>query len=186
MHGAGGVLPPPRASDTPLLSERSCALGRASDPSAAAPVVAAASEQEDDDQHDQQNFQHGLLLPAHRGVETSCARGRSSCARRRPTRATSGSDDCRADRRDHSSPGDLHLRFRPLAVSGIESGDGPAPIGHEYVGIVETAGNGHVGYVGVTHGDLPGDQLFFSHTHLHDGRAPGDQDAAPSVTDGGT
>jgi threonine dehydrogenase-like Zn-dependent dehydrogenase len=31
---------------------------------------------------------------------------------------------------------------------------------------------GHVGYVGVTHGELPGDQLFFSHTHLHGGPAP--------------
>jgi threonine dehydrogenase-like Zn-dependent dehydrogenase len=31
---------------------------------------------------------------------------------------------------------------------------------------------GHVGYVGVTHGDLPGDALFFSHTHLHGGPAP--------------
>jgi threonine dehydrogenase-like Zn-dependent dehydrogenase len=31
---------------------------------------------------------------------------------------------------------------------------------------------GHVGYVGVTHGDLPGDQLFFSQTHLHGGPAP--------------
>jgi threonine dehydrogenase-like Zn-dependent dehydrogenase len=31
---------------------------------------------------------------------------------------------------------------------------------------------GHVGYVGVTHGDLPGEQLFFSHTHLHGGPAP--------------
>src|SRR4051812_49630757 len=31
---------------------------------------------------------------------------------------------------------------------------------------------GHVGYVGVTHGDLPGDVLFFSHAHLHGGPAP--------------
>jgi threonine dehydrogenase-like Zn-dependent dehydrogenase len=31
---------------------------------------------------------------------------------------------------------------------------------------------GHVGYVGVTHGDLPGLPLFFSHTHLHGGPAP--------------
>jgi threonine dehydrogenase-like Zn-dependent dehydrogenase len=31
---------------------------------------------------------------------------------------------------------------------------------------------GHVGFVGVTHGDLPGDQLFFSQTHLHGGPAP--------------
>jgi threonine dehydrogenase-like Zn-dependent dehydrogenase len=31
---------------------------------------------------------------------------------------------------------------------------------------------GNVGYVGVTHGDLPGETLFFSHTHLHGGPAP--------------
>ena len=32
---------------------------------------------------------------------------------------------------------------------------------------------GHVGYVGVNHGvQLPGDELFFSHVHLHGGPAP--------------
>jgi threonine dehydrogenase-like Zn-dependent dehydrogenase len=31
---------------------------------------------------------------------------------------------------------------------------------------------GHVGYVGVTHGELPGINLFFSHAHLHGGPAP--------------
>src|SRR4051812_12280679 len=35
-----------------------------------------------------------------------------------------------------------------------------------------TRPGGHVGYVGVTHGALPGDELFFSHTHLHGGPAP--------------
>src|SRR5437588_4868602 len=30
----------------------------------------------------------------------------------------------------------------------------------------------HTGYGGVTPGELPGDQLFFSHTHLHGGPAP--------------
>ncbi len=35
-----------------------------------------------------------------------------------------------------------------------------------------TRPGGHVGYVGITHGDLPGDQLFFSHVHLHGGPAP--------------
>src|SRR2546421_1161209 len=35
-----------------------------------------------------------------------------------------------------------------------------------------TRPGGYVGYVGVTHGDLPGDELFFSHTHLHGGPAP--------------
>src|SRR4051812_16950215 len=35
-----------------------------------------------------------------------------------------------------------------------------------------TRPGGHVGYVGVTHGELPGQPLFFSHTHLHGGPAP--------------
>jgi threonine dehydrogenase-like Zn-dependent dehydrogenase len=35
-----------------------------------------------------------------------------------------------------------------------------------------TRPGGHVGYVGVTHGDLPGNELFFSHVHLHGGPAP--------------
>src|SRR5438270_7165558 len=35
-----------------------------------------------------------------------------------------------------------------------------------------TRPGGHIGYVGVTHGDLPGDQLFLSHVHLHGGPAP--------------
>ena len=35
-----------------------------------------------------------------------------------------------------------------------------------------TRPGGHVGYVGVTHGELPGDELFFSATHLHGGPAP--------------
>jgi threonine dehydrogenase-like Zn-dependent dehydrogenase len=36
-----------------------------------------------------------------------------------------------------------------------------------------TRPGGHIGYVGVSHDvELPGDQLFFSHTHLHGGPAP--------------
>jgi threonine dehydrogenase-like Zn-dependent dehydrogenase len=36
-----------------------------------------------------------------------------------------------------------------------------------------TRAGGHVGYVGVTHDvQLPGDELFFSHIHLHGGPAP--------------
>src|SRR3954462_11355390 len=38
--------------------------------------------------------------------------------------------------------------------------------------IRSTRPGGHVGFVGVTHGDLPGDELFFSHAHLHGGPAP--------------
>jgi threonine dehydrogenase-like Zn-dependent dehydrogenase len=36
-----------------------------------------------------------------------------------------------------------------------------------------TRPGGHVGYVGVSHDvTLPGDELFFSHVHLHGGPAP--------------
>jgi threonine dehydrogenase-like Zn-dependent dehydrogenase len=36
-----------------------------------------------------------------------------------------------------------------------------------------TRPGGHIGYVGVTHDvKLPGDELFFSHVHLHGGPAP--------------
>ncbi|WP_327583666.1 zinc-dependent alcohol dehydrogenase family protein [Nonomuraea sp. NBC_00507] len=39
--------------------------------------------------------------------------------------------------------------------------------------IRSTRGGGHVGYVGVAHGvELPGEELFFSHVHLHGGPAP--------------
>ena len=39
--------------------------------------------------------------------------------------------------------------------------------------IGSTRPGGHVGYVGVSHGvEIPGEQLFFSHVHLHGGPAP--------------
>jgi threonine dehydrogenase-like Zn-dependent dehydrogenase len=39
--------------------------------------------------------------------------------------------------------------------------------------IRSTRPSGHVGYVGVAHGvELPGQELFFSHVHLHGGPAP--------------
>lgn len=39
--------------------------------------------------------------------------------------------------------------------------------------IRSTRPGGHVGYVGVSHGvELPGQELFFSHVHLHGGPAP--------------
>jgi len=39
--------------------------------------------------------------------------------------------------------------------------------------IRSTRPGGHVGYVGVAHDvDLPGQELFFSHVHLHGGPAP--------------
>jgi threonine dehydrogenase-like Zn-dependent dehydrogenase len=39
--------------------------------------------------------------------------------------------------------------------------------------IRSTRSGGHVGYVGVAHGvELPGEEMFFSHVHLHGGPAP--------------
>jgi threonine dehydrogenase-like Zn-dependent dehydrogenase len=39
--------------------------------------------------------------------------------------------------------------------------------------IRSTRPGGHVGYVGVAHDvELPGDEVFFSHVHLHGGPAP--------------
>jgi threonine dehydrogenase-like Zn-dependent dehydrogenase len=39
--------------------------------------------------------------------------------------------------------------------------------------IRSTRPGGHVGYVGVAHGvTLPGEELFYSHVHLHGGPAP--------------
>lgn len=39
--------------------------------------------------------------------------------------------------------------------------------------IRSTRPGGHVGYVGVAHGvEVPGEELFYSHTHLHGGPAP--------------
>lgn len=39
--------------------------------------------------------------------------------------------------------------------------------------IRSTRPGGHVGYVGVAHSvQLPGEELFFSHVHLHGGPAP--------------
>ena len=35
-----------------------------------------------------------------------------------------------------------------------------------------TRPGGHVGYVGVLHGELPANEVFFSHAHLHGGPAP--------------
>ena len=51
------------------------------------------------------------------------------------------SADCRANGRDHSRPRFLHLRIRSVAVPGHRETDGPTPMGHEYVGIVEEVGD---------------------------------------------
>jgi len=91
----------------------------------------------------------------------------------------------------HESRQKLALEFGATDIVEERGDDGAARIKHltdglgadsviEAVGTREsmlqavhaTRPGGHVGYVGVTHGDLPGDQLFFSHTHLHGGPAP--------------
>ena len=48
--------------------------------------------------------------------------------------------DRRADGRRHPALGDLRVRVGPLAVSRAPAASGPAPMGHEYCGIVEEVG----------------------------------------------
>ncbi|MEV0566759.1 alcohol dehydrogenase catalytic domain-containing protein [Dactylosporangium sp. NPDC050588] len=70
---------------------------------------------------------------------------------------------------------------------GADTVSEPAPMGHEYVGVIEAVGTqesmlqairatragGHVGFVGVSHDvSLPGRELFYSGVHLHGGPAP--------------
>ena len=49
-------------------------------------------------------------------------------------------DHCRADGCDHPAVGHVHLWIRSLAVSRTQSRERPAPMGHEYCGIVEDVG----------------------------------------------
>jgi threonine dehydrogenase-like Zn-dependent dehydrogenase len=55
---------------------------------------------------------------------------------------------------------------------GLESG--PVDVGEGDGGAIRaTRPGGHIGYVGVTHDvQLPSEELFFSHVHLHGGPAP--------------
>jgi threonine dehydrogenase-like Zn-dependent dehydrogenase len=65
------------------------------------------------------------------------------------------------------------------AVKGLTDGLGAQSV-VEAVGthdatmqaIRATHPGGHVGYVGVLHGELPANEIFFSHAHLHGGPAP--------------
>jgi threonine dehydrogenase-like Zn-dependent dehydrogenase len=64
---------------------------------------------------------------------------------------------------------------RIIAMSRHESRQKPATEFDATEMVAERGddGVGHVGYVGVSHGvQLPGEELFFSATHLHGGPAP--------------
>src|ERR687892_21154 len=81
-------------------------------------------------------------------------------------------------------PADLILSF--LAASDVlgtgwfgavaaEVGPGKtlAVVGDGAVGLLAVLAAGHVGYVGVLHDvELPGEEMFYSHVHLHGGPAP--------------
>jgi threonine dehydrogenase-like Zn-dependent dehydrogenase len=92
----------------------------------------------------------------------------------------------------HESRQDLALEFGATDIVTERGGDGVAAVKEltgglgahsviEAVGTQEsmmqairsTRPGGHVGYVGVAHDvELPGQELFFSHVHLHGGPAP--------------
>jgi len=92
----------------------------------------------------------------------------------------------------HESRQKLALEFGATDIVAERGDDGVAAIkeltgGYGAHSVIEAVGTqesmmqairatrpgGHVGYVGVAHGvELPGDELFFSHVHLHGGPAP--------------
>src|SRR5438067_7061475 len=80
-----------------------------------------------------------------------------------------GATDIIEERGDEGAARSKDLTGRLRAHSLIEAVGTPESM---LQAIHATRPGGHVGYVGVTHGDLPGDQLFFSHVHLHGGPAP--------------
>jgi threonine dehydrogenase-like Zn-dependent dehydrogenase len=80
-----------------------------------------------------------------------------------------GATDIVTERGDEGVAAVKELTNRLGAHSVIEAVGTPESM-LQAIGACHPGGN--VGYVGVTHGDLPGETLFFSHTHLHGGPAP--------------
>jgi threonine dehydrogenase-like Zn-dependent dehydrogenase len=80
-----------------------------------------------------------------------------------------GATDIVTERGDEGVAAVKELTNRLGAHSVIEAVGTPESM-LQAIGACRPGGN--VGYVGVTHGDLPGETLFFSHTHLHGGPAP--------------
>jgi len=72
----------------------------------------------------------------------------------------------------HESRQKLALEFGATDIIEERGDEGAARIRELTNGLGATRPGGHIGYVGVTHGELPGDELFFSHAHLHGGPAP--------------
>ena len=109
----------------------------------------------------------GVLAAAHSGAERIIISSRHP-ARQQLAREY-GATDIIDDRGD-----DAIARIRDmtggLGAHGAIEAVGTREAMLQAIGSVRPGG--HVGYVGVTHAELPGDRLFFSHTHLHGGPAP--------------
>ena len=114
----------------------------------------------------------GLLARAGRQ-----AAGRRADHRHEPPRAAAAARP-RVRRHRHRRPSAATRAWR--AIKELTDGLGAHSV-IEAVGTQEsmmqairsTRPGGHVGYVGVAHGvELPGEELFFSHVHLHGGPAP--------------
>ena len=109
----------------------------------------------------------GVLAAAHSGAERIIISSRHPA--RQQLARDYGATDIIDDRGD-----DAIARIRDmtggLGAHGAIEAVGTREAMLQAIGSVRPGG--HVGYVGVTHAELPGDRLFFSHTHLHGGPAP--------------
>jgi threonine dehydrogenase-like Zn-dependent dehydrogenase len=110
----------------------------------------------------------GILAARHLGAENIIAMSRH--ADRQKLALEFGATDIVADRGDDGVAHVKELTGGLGAHSVIEA------VGTQesmMQAIRATRAGGHVGYVGVSHGvELPGQELFYSHVHLHGGPAP--------------
>ena len=110
---------------------------------------------------------HGVLAAAQLGAERIIVMSRNPA--RQALAHTYGATDIVEARGKEGSEAVKELTGGLGAHSTIE-----AVVTREAMlqAIGATRPGGHVGFVGVTHGDVPGSVLFRSHVHLHGGPAP--------------
>jgi len=110
---------------------------------------------------------HGVLAAAQLGAERIIVMSRNPA--RQALARTYGATDIVEARGKEGSEAVKELTGGLGAHSTIEAvGTREAML----QAIGATRPGGHVGFVGVTHGDVPGSVLFRSHVHLHGGPAP--------------
>lgn len=110
---------------------------------------------------------HGVLAARHLGAERIIVMSRNPA--RQALARTYGATDVVEER---GKEGAAHVRDLTDGLGAHCSIEAVGTREAMLQAIGATRPGGHVGFVGVTHGDLPGGFLFRSHVHLHGGPAP--------------